>query len=75
MQPPQPAPDGSVSAELFVTVIQCFVLASHCTPAPEESDWVMVTGEGGGEGVGVGFGPEHLAEVDGLSRLVAAVYR
>lgn len=84
MQPPRPAPDGSVSADVFLSVVQCFVLAVHCTPPPsdsvrDESDWVMVDGEEGGDGgargVGVGFGPEHLAEVDAMSRLVSAVFR
>lgn len=82
VQQPRPPPDGAVSADIFVGVVTCFVRAVHCTPplAVGDGEWVLVENgeaeDGDGErGEGIGFGPEHLGEVDGLSRLASTIYR
>lgn len=78
--PPRPPADGAVSADMLLLVVSCFVRAAHCTPPlipaaiVGEEGWGLVEGEAGEEG-GIGFGPEHLGEVDALSKLTADVFK
>lgn len=70
---------------MFLLVVSCFIRAVHCAPPLErETEWVMVEGEavavegerGGDEGGrGKGFGPEHLREVDALTRVASDIFR
>lgn len=72
--PPRPAADGAVSADMFLLVVSCFIRAVHCAPPLGEEGWVVVAGDEG-EPSGKGFGPEHLGEVDALSRVAADIFR